>query len=99
MALYRALEQGEPGRHRADLAAAAGNLGATLSRLGDHDAALAAAREATALYRALTETDPAAYRGRLAQALAALGGILIDLGRLDEARDARDEADLHGHAS
>jgi hypothetical protein len=96
--LYRAAEQAEPGCHISDVADILARLGATLTGLGRHIEALTVTHEAVGIYRALTETDSAAYRGHLAQTLAMLSGILLDLGRPDDAQNARQEADLHGHA-
>ena len=56
--LYRALEEAEPGRYRADLALALTNLGITVSNLGQERDARPVKAEAVELYRALEEAEP-----------------------------------------
>ena len=51
MELYRALEEAEPDRYRADLASALANLGVALSNLGQERDARPAVTAAVELYR------------------------------------------------
>ena len=90
--LYRALEQADPGRYRADLALALSNLGVTLNSLGREREAHPALVEAVELYRALEQADPGRYRPYLVPSLSNLGVTLSHLGREREAHPALVEA-------
>ena len=57
------------------------NLAATLSELGEREAALAAAREAADLYRALAAQRPDAFRPDLATVAEQSGGHAERAGR------------------
>jgi tetratricopeptide (TPR) repeat protein len=64
-----------PGAFEPDLAAALGNLGIRLSKLGRPEEALEAATEAVQLYRQLAENGPDTFQPDLAMALNNLMGL------------------------
>ena len=63
-----------------------------LTNAGQHEAALAAAEEATSIYRRLAKANPAAYLPNLAGSLSDLGMILSRLGRRGGALAPAEEA-------
>ena len=90
--LYRAAEQAEPGRYRADLAASLVNLSVAVGGLGRDREAHPVEVEAVQLYRALELDEPGGYRADLAGALFNLGVTLNNLGREPEAHPVVVEA-------
>ena len=92
VALYRALEEAEPGRYHANLANGLGGLASALYGLGQNRDALDIVTEALELYRALEEAEPGRYRPELANAVLGLGAVLSSLGQESDSRSAKEEA-------
>jgi hypothetical protein len=87
------LLQAEPARQAGFL----NNASSFLSRVGQREEALAAAREAAGLYRDLARARPEAFTPDLAGSLNNLAGMLSAVGQREEAlAAAREAADLLG---
>jgi len=80
LTMARLLEN-EPARRAGFL----NNATSFLSRLGQHEKALAAAREAVAVYRDLARAQPEAFTSGMAGALNNLANVLAELGQREEA--------------
>jgi tetratricopeptide (TPR) repeat protein len=90
--VYRALEQAEPGPHRASLAQALSNLGSVLHSLGLSREAASVQAEAVDLFRDVEQAKPVGQRENLAWALYNLGTLLASLGQDLEAVSVDAEA-------
>ena len=83
--MRRALAEASPASYTPDLAMSLNNLANILSKVGEHNEALVAVREAVELRRALAEASPAAYTPDLAGSLNNLAKCLSGVGDREDA--------------